>query len=52
MRRENFGYEDPSTLLPVEVVAKAAINVLLSKYTGQVFDVRKKDLNQKNYEEI
>lgn len=44
MRRKNFGFEDPSTLLSVETVANAAINVLLSNFTGQVFDIRKENL--------
>lgn len=41
MRKRNFGYEDPSTLLSPKEVAEATLKVLLSNSTGQVIDVRK-----------
>ncbi len=41
MRRENFGNEDPETLLDPKLVAKIALIVLMSKFSGQVIDVRK-----------
>lgn len=44
MRFQNFGKEPEDTLLKPEKVAKASLNTLLSKYTGQVIDVRRKDL--------
>ena len=40
MRVKNFGKEDPSTLLTAQEVAEASIAILLSKYSGQVIDVR------------
>jgi len=42
MRRENFGQEDPATLLRPTQVAEAALKTLLSDLTGQVIDVRRK----------
>ncbi|MEO0275061.1 MAG: 2-C-methyl-D-erythritol 4-phosphate cytidylyltransferase [candidate division WOR-3 bacterium] len=42
MRRENFGPEDPSTLLDPRKVAEVSLMVLLLDFTGQVIDVRKK----------
>ncbi|RKY20381.1 MAG: hypothetical protein DRP90_03535 [Planctomycetota bacterium] len=41
MRRENFGLENPSTLLDPDQVAKLSLLVLLSDFTGQVIDVRR-----------
>lgn len=40
MRVINFGVEDAETLLTAEQVAEASITALLSKDTGQVFDVK------------
>jgi 2-C-methyl-D-erythritol 4-phosphate cytidylyltransferase len=40
MRRENFGKEDPKTLLDPDKVAWISIKTLLSDITGQVIDVR------------
>ena len=40
MRIKNFGIEDPKTLLSAKEVAEASIATLLSKYSGQVIDVR------------
>jgi len=42
MRFENFGKEPEGTLLQPEKVAEATLNTLLSDYTGQVIDVRRK----------
>lgn len=42
MRFENFGKEPEDTLLKPEKVAEATLNTLLSDYTGQVIDVRRK----------
>ena len=39
MRRRNFGVEPPQTLLTPEKVAQAALQTMLSDYTGQVIDV-------------
>lgn len=44
MRRENFGIEDENTLLPVELVAKKSLAVLVSDFSGMVFDVNKSSL--------
>ena len=44
MRFQNFGKEPEDTLLSAEKVAKASLNTLLSAFTGQVIDVRRKDL--------
>ncbi|MEM4620008.1 MAG: SDR family oxidoreductase, partial [Desulfurococcaceae archaeon] len=41
MRRENFGIEDPNTLLDPKKVAEVSLMVLLSNFTGQVIDVRR-----------
>lgn len=41
MRRENFGYEDENTLLSPEIVAKKSLAVLVSNFSGMVFDVNK-----------
>lgn len=41
MRFNNFGEEPKESLLTVEVVAKQALKVLVSNFTGQVVDVRK-----------
>lgn len=41
MRRENFGLEDPNTLLDPKKVAEVSLMVLLSDFTGQVIDIRK-----------
>lgn len=43
MRKENFGFEDPSTLLDPKRVAEVSLIVLLSDFTGQVIDVRKNE---------
>ncbi|WP_126994235.1 2-C-methyl-D-erythritol 4-phosphate cytidylyltransferase [Thermosipho globiformans] len=43
MRRENFGYENPSTLLSPKKVAEISLKTLLSNMTGQVIDVRRED---------
>jgi len=43
MREANFGVEPDDTLLSPRVVAEAAVNVLLSPYTGQVIDVKLAD---------
>lgn len=40
MRIKNFGNEPEDTLLQPEIVAQRCIQTLLSKYTGQVIDVR------------
>ena len=40
MRINNFGYEDPNTLLKAEDVAYASINTLISDLTGQIIDVK------------
>jgi len=40
MRTENFGLEDPETLLSAEEVAYVSINTLLSDMTGQIVDVK------------
>ncbi len=44
MRTAAFGAEPPGSLLEAEVVAQHALDVLLSGQTGQVFDVRRQDL--------
>ncbi len=41
MRTENFGIEDPSTLLGAETVAVSSLNILYSDLTGCVYDVRR-----------
>lgn len=41
MRRESFGIEDPKTLLDPKIVAKIALAVLMSEFSGQVIDVRR-----------
>lgn len=43
MRKKAFGNEDPSSLLASEAVAQASIDTLISDFTGQVIDVRKKN---------
>lgn len=40
MRRKNFGYEAPETLLSSRKVAGATLSVISSEFTGQVVDVR------------
>jgi ribitol-5-phosphate 2-dehydrogenase (NADP+) / D-ribitol-5-phosphate cytidylyltransferase len=40
MRTRAFGAEDPSSLIPAERVAAAAVRALASPLTGQVFHVR------------
>lgn len=42
MRVSNFGVEPDDTLLRSEVVAEATVRSLLSDYTGQVIDVKRK----------
>jgi len=46
MRRENFGLEDPDTLLDPDQVAKVSLLVLLSSFTGQVIDVRRNKMGE------
>lgn len=41
MRMENFGIEPPDTLLDPKMVAKKSLSALLSKVTGQIFEVKK-----------
>lgn len=41
MRFENFGYEDPSTLLNAETVARKTLKLALTPYSGIILDVRK-----------
>ena len=41
MRLENFGIEPPETLLDPKQVAKKSLSALLSKATGQIFEVNK-----------
>jgi 2-C-methyl-D-erythritol 4-phosphate cytidylyltransferase len=43
MREQAFGAEDPATLLSSEVVARTSVDVLISRLTGQVVDVRRED---------
>ena len=40
MRVENFGYEDPATLLDAKTVALKTLKLALSRYSGIVLDVR------------
>lgn len=40
MRVKNFGNEDESTLLKSETVAELSAKVLVSKFTGQIIDVK------------
>ncbi len=42
MRRQNFGLEEPGSLLESRKVAEATLEVVLSDFTGQVVDVRRK----------
>lgn len=44
MRIHNFGIEPEDTLLSSEKVAISTIQALLSNYTGQVIDVKRKEL--------
>ena len=44
MRVKNFGIEDPSTLLRSEIVAEVSAKVLLSNITGQIIDVKIKNI--------
>lgn len=46
MRVSNFGVEPDDTLLRPEVVAEATVRTLLSDYTGQVIDVRRKAVKE------
>ncbi|PSW31746.1 2-C-methyl-D-erythritol 4-phosphate cytidylyltransferase [Photobacterium phosphoreum] len=41
MRTQNFGIENPNSLLSSKYVAQISINSLLSNMTGQIIDVRK-----------
>ncbi len=41
MRFENFGKEPEETLCPVEKVANASIDTLLSDFTGQIIEVKR-----------
>ena len=43
MRVKNFGVEPDETLLTADVVARATAQALVSDYTGQVIDVRRKN---------
>lgn len=43
MREAAFGAEDPQTLLSSEMVARTSVDVLISRLTGQVVDVRRED---------
>ncbi|MFI0485680.1 SDR family NAD(P)-dependent oxidoreductase [Actinomadura sp. 9N215] len=43
MRTQAFGQEPPHTLLSADQVARTSLNVLLSRLTGQVIDVRRED---------
>ncbi len=43
MREAAFGAEDPQTLLSSEMVARTSVDVLISRLTGQVVDVRRSD---------
>jgi 2-C-methyl-D-erythritol 4-phosphate cytidylyltransferase len=43
MRTNAFGVEPPGTLLESEAVARAALEVLLSRSTGHIFDLRRED---------
>lgn len=43
MRYKSFGKEPEGSLLAPEKVAEACLNTLLSDYTGQVIDVRRKE---------
>jgi 2-C-methyl-D-erythritol 4-phosphate cytidylyltransferase len=43
MRTKAFGQEPAGTLLDSEIVAKAALGVLLSGLTGHVIDIRRAD---------
>lgn len=40
MRVENFGYEDPSTLLDAKTVAVKTLKLALSNYSGIILDVK------------
>jgi len=40
MRVENFGSEDPKTLLDASVVAETSLQVLASDLSGSIIDVR------------
>ncbi len=40
MRVENFGYEDPATLLDAKIVAIKTLKLALSRYSGIVLDVK------------
>lgn len=43
MRTMAFGEEDPGTLLESTAVARASLDVLLARQTGQIIDARKTD---------
>lgn len=43
MRTKAFGAEDPNSLLDSRTVARASLEVLISKKTGHVIDVRRDD---------
>lgn len=47
MRVKNFGVEDESTLLKSETVAEVSAKVLASDITGQVIDVKIKNIELK-----
>ena len=40
MRTENFGYEEPSTLLDSKSVAQKTLKLALSRYSGIILDVK------------
>lgn len=57
LRRKNFGFEDPKTLLDPEKVAEVSLKVLISNITGQVVDVRRTDISflkgdKRSFEEV
>jgi 2-C-methyl-D-erythritol 4-phosphate cytidylyltransferase len=41
MRQQAFGQEPPDTLLPAELVAQSAMEMITSNATGLVIDVRR-----------
>ena len=43
MRIQNFGIENPQTLLDPDDVAKVVLNVVISDLTWQVIDVKVSD---------
>ncbi len=41
MREENFGYEEPSTLLDSKVVASKTLKLSLSRFSGIILDIKR-----------